>query len=503
MAAHELTRGGLLARNVALNLGGWALPALAALLAVPILVRSLGDARFGVLALAWTLLGYFSVLDLGLGRAVTHAVADRAGAGREREIGGVVRASLALLVPIGLVAALLLFVLAPWLARDILRMEGELLGETVASFRMLSLALPFVGAAAAARGVLEARQLFGAVNAVRVPHGLIVFLGPVLVLPFSRSLVPAVAILAISRVTMFVAFAALALRAAPQLRDDAGTGRSDLGALLRFGGWMTVSNVVSPLMNTFDRFVVAAVIGVSVVTYYAAPSELVTKLWLFTAAIHPVFFAALATTGARDAERSVMLLDRMLRMTFAALFLPALLLVLLAPDVLRLWLGPAFALESTAVLQVLAVAVFVNTLGQGGMTCIHALGRPDLTGKYHLAELPLYALALWFLLPRYGITGVAVAWAGRAAVDAWLLLFTCPVLLPASRRVISRTLVWLLAALVALGLAALLSESGARVAVALAAVPLWMLCVWRWLLTPAERQAPLRLVSAAWRPERA
>src|SRR6185295_477413 len=76
-----LTSGTLLARNVLLNLVGWVLPALVALVAVPILVRGLGDARFGVLALAWTAIGYFSLFDLGIGRALTHAVADRIGGG--------------------------------------------------------------------------------------------------------------------------------------------------------------------------------------------------------------------------------------------------------------------------------------------------------------------------------------------------------------------------------------------------------------------------------------
>nr|MDQ6925886.1 hypothetical protein [Candidatus Eremiobacteraeota bacterium] len=71
----ELTRSRLLARNVGLNLAGWLLPALSALVAFPVLLHSMGAERFGLLSLAWTIVGYFSAFDLGIGRALTQALA--------------------------------------------------------------------------------------------------------------------------------------------------------------------------------------------------------------------------------------------------------------------------------------------------------------------------------------------------------------------------------------------------------------------------------------------
>ena len=58
---------------------GWVLPALVALAALPALLRSMGAERFGVLSLAWALVGYFSLFDLGIGRALTQALAERLG----------------------------------------------------------------------------------------------------------------------------------------------------------------------------------------------------------------------------------------------------------------------------------------------------------------------------------------------------------------------------------------------------------------------------------------
>src|SRR5437667_12210334 len=72
----NLTSGRVLARNTVWNLSGQLLPMIVAVITVPLLVRGLGVARFGVLSLSYVLIGYFSLFDLGIGRALTKLVAD-------------------------------------------------------------------------------------------------------------------------------------------------------------------------------------------------------------------------------------------------------------------------------------------------------------------------------------------------------------------------------------------------------------------------------------------
>src|SRR2546423_7173949 len=62
--------------NAIWNFGGLMAQSLAALVCMPFLVRYLGTSRVGLLSLIWVLIGYFSLLDLGLGPAVTKTVAE-------------------------------------------------------------------------------------------------------------------------------------------------------------------------------------------------------------------------------------------------------------------------------------------------------------------------------------------------------------------------------------------------------------------------------------------
>src|SRR5882672_3000887 len=82
----HLTSGRLLARNTVWNLVGSGAPMIVAVVCIPILIRGLGKDRFGVLTLAWALIGYASLFDIGLGRALTQLVAKKLGSGEDHEI---------------------------------------------------------------------------------------------------------------------------------------------------------------------------------------------------------------------------------------------------------------------------------------------------------------------------------------------------------------------------------------------------------------------------------
>src|SRR5204862_198375 len=82
-------------RNTVWNLGSLATPMLVALVTIPALIRALGSDRFGILALAWMLIGYCSLFDLGLGRALTKLISE--GAENHSELAGAVWTALALM----------------------------------------------------------------------------------------------------------------------------------------------------------------------------------------------------------------------------------------------------------------------------------------------------------------------------------------------------------------------------------------------------------------------
>jgi O-antigen/teichoic acid export membrane protein len=176
-------------------------------------------------------------------------------------------------------------------------------------------------------------------------------------------------------------------------------------------------------MAYVDRFLIGSLISLAAVAYYATSYEVATKLLILPAAVVSVLFPAFSTALVSDRKKAGELFRYSLRLIMMSLFPLSLTIVLLAKDGLAFWLGLEFATKSFAALQWLAVGAFTNGVAFVPFCFLQASGRPDLTGKLNLLELPIYLVALWYFTAHYGIIGAALAWALRVTVDCVLLLW--------------------------------------------------------------------------------
>jgi O-antigen/teichoic acid export membrane protein len=478
----------LLARNVLWNLLGQVAPLGAAIIAIPVLIRALGTDRFGILTIAWVVIGYFSLFDLGLGRALTQLVARELGTPRGRDAAyAVVWTSLALMLALGLVGGLALAALGSWLVHDMLRIPPSLQDESQVAFYLLATTVPVVITASGLRGLLEAHQRFGLSNAIRAPLGISNFIGPLLVLPFSSSMVSVVLVLVLSRVLTWLAYLLACFHVMPVLRKGFTFEQSAVWPLLRFGGWITVSNIVGPIMVYVDRLLIGALKSVAAVAYFATPYEMVTRLWVIPGAMAGVLFPAFSTSFVQDRSRTASLFGRGVKYVFLILFPVTLIIVTFAHEGLALWLGRDFAHHSTRVLQWLAVGMFVNSLAQIAFALVQGAGRADLTAKLHLVELPFYLIGLWALLTTLGIEGAAIAWAARALVDMLLLFTVAYRLLPRSVASPLPVAGPALSALATLGLAISPMSFGVKGPFVFVTLLAFASAAWFWILSPEER----------------
>jgi len=198
---------------------------------------------------------------------------------------------------------------------------------------------------------------------------------------------------------------------------DAAAARTLLG----LGAWMTVSNVISPLMVNIDRFFVAAFLSIAAVAYYATPFEAVTKLLIIPSAIAAVLFPAFAAASVSNPERLRALYRRGLTIVLLAMYPLAFIVIAFAPELLRLWLGDTFARESATSLRWVALGVLSNSLAALPFALLQGVGRSDLTAKIHLIEFPIYLVLMVWLIRHYGINGAAIAWCIRTTLDLGLL----------------------------------------------------------------------------------
>ncbi|HLY97450.1 MAG TPA: flippase [Candidatus Angelobacter sp.] len=483
----SLTSSRLLAGNTVWNLFGQLLPTVVGVVAVPPLVRGLGVERFGILSLAWVVIGYFSFLDLGTGRALTKLVADKLGARQEESIPPLVWTSLLFMAGLGLFGTAVALLISPWMVHRALRIPGALQSEALKGLYLLAISMPLVTLTSGLRGILEAQQRFRILTLIRIPISILSFAGPLIMLPFSHSMVAIIGVLVAVRIAGCIAHFLACFHTMPALRWNFSLQRDVIAPMVRFGGWMTVTNVIGPVMTYLDRFFVGGLLSVSAISFYTIPFDAVIRLTIIPNGITGVLFPAFAVSLVQDRDRTSLLITRGIKSIFLAVFPVVLIISVLAPEGLQLWLGPSFSQTGAPVLRWLAAGVLVNAIAYVPFVLIQSAGRPDIIAKVEAIQVPLYLIALWFLTKRFGIEGTAITWTARIILDAIFLFFFSERLFPHKPGFLLKLGSTTAGALGLLGLATVhgsLTMKGSFLAVSLLG---FGVTAWLWALAPSER----------------
>ena len=115
-----------IADNTMLNFFSRALLIPIGLISIPAIVNGMGPERFGLFSLAWVLLSYFSILDLGFSQAITKFIATEINQNRHHNITQIFWTATLVLTLFGLILCVTLLILTPWIVSDVLKTPNQL-----------------------------------------------------------------------------------------------------------------------------------------------------------------------------------------------------------------------------------------------------------------------------------------------------------------------------------------------------------------------------------------
>jgi O-antigen/teichoic acid export membrane protein len=388
---------------------GYILPILVGIATTPLLINGLGKERFGILALIWMIIGYFSIFDLGLGRALTQLVAERIGKGNLEDVPSVFWTATLLMLLLGLLGSITLTILSPWLIYSVLKIPPYLQQETLKACLLLACSLPIITSSTGFIGFLSAFQKYELINLIKIPLGILMFMGPLGVINYKQDLfIIAIVLLSIRFCSWIYSFI-WCVRIFPQLGPSIKFSREQIANLIGFG----------------SCFVIGTFSSMTAVTYYVTPYDAITKLWIIPTAIVNVLFPEFSTRHAAGNIESKSLLRNSIKYSIILIFPIGIIIISQADLLLYLWLGSDFSKKSNLILQILTISVCINSLAYFPFTFLQGIGKPKVTAKIHILEFPIYFITLLIFMKYWGIHGAALAWLLRGILDNILLFFTC------------------------------------------------------------------------------
>lgn len=414
------------ARHVVWNLLGFMVPAGVALLVVPILARRLDPDRLALLALLWSGISFYALLDLGVGRALALRVTASLATGRDDAVGPLIWNAGWLAWFGGTPLALLGVLSAPWLTGRLdLASPGAALDATVV-IRWLAIALPLVVHGVLLRAAFEGARRYALVNLLRAPVMLASYLAPLGVVALGGGVVAMAQVIVATRLVYLLGQLVLLDRLAPDTRRPRRLDLRVVRDLVGSGAWIMASALISPLLLQGDRLLLPLVVPLSDFGWYATVAEGAMRLWMLTGALQPVLFTRLVTAAAEEGPPPAEVVRWSVRATVGFLVPPSVVLLLAADPLLRWWLGPVFDPRAVWAIGLVLVGVVAGGFSQVAYAVLQSHDQARAVALLHLFQLPILAVILVGGSVWFGVLGAAAAWSARLIVDAvltWRLVF--------------------------------------------------------------------------------
>jgi O-antigen/teichoic acid export membrane protein len=405
-------------RNIGFNLVGALVPLIVTLFTVPIYLRLVGAERYGVVLVAWSLLGYFGFLDFGISRATTNALAKLVHINERRTIERVFWSSLLINGCLGLAGALMFYGLGSLLFLHVMKIGPEIRDETLASMPYIAAMLPMALMLGVGVGTAEANERFGILNLIQTTGILLGQTLPLLaVLHWGPSLKLIIPVMLAVRAFTFIAVTLYAMWSA-RIPWKPVFDFQILKPLLSFGGWVTVTNLIGPIMTNIDQFVIGAIRSVAMVPFYAVPLNIVTRTQIIPATLTRTLFPIFSRVEKQEGDNIMRSTLNHLSTIMTPICCGG---ILLGAPFLQLWIGPEMVAKGGPVFRMLCIGAFANSLGYIIFSALQGQGRPRAVATIHACEVLPYVVLMWFMVHTYGIFGSAVAWTVRMIVDTCLL----------------------------------------------------------------------------------
>jgi len=398
----------LTVKNIGSTLIGQTWTSLLGLLTLPVIVRGFGAEAYGLLSLSLSVVGVASLCDLGIGRALSKYVAEDGDGDSFGRTNRNIHSALSMTLSLAAVSTAAFALATPFLVSTVFHVRDSLAADARLVFLFTAAAVPAVLVRILLDGILVGKQRIAMLSGVNAAAAT------------AKIAVAFTTALSSSPVHFLVlGYCAISYLHAAALGWLCFRGRSPVATLglawnfdlirelLRLGSLSTVASGMSYVFYYLDRWVIAAILPMSVLGYYTVAFDIASRQQYITNAIGQAFFPVFSRSARLSREALTASYLQASKMTFVATTGLAVVLAGFAEPLLTCWISPEMGANASLLLKILSIGMVLSCYFNLPATAMLAgSGRPEV----------IAVQVAWAAVLHLAISMATIRWLGAAGV---------------------------------------------------------------------------------------
>ena len=417
-------------KNSLWNVGLLVYTSLLFLVTTPFYIRFLGSEHFGLYMLLLAMIGPFSLVGLGVGRATIKFVAECEGRKDRKTSADFIASTLFFNIMVGLVGAVVIFALARLFATSVFKIGLEDQALFQKTLYWLAVRWFVAQVTATFSGVIQALQRYDVTAKLQGTTQTAIALSGLAALAYGGSLLTLVQIQTVLTLLAGIGWYLVCrsmmggVRLLPRLHIET------LRKTIDFGFYTTMASLGGLMTQCSDRYLLGIFVGPVAIGYYSVCWGVLEKLFSVIYNGSVVLFPAVSRfqgEGDQVAIERIFIAGTLISIVVGSFFFVP--LFVLSGDLLNLWLGPEYWTNAGAVLMVLALVGLANSVNIVPSMFLLGIGKTRWValkaGVYGAMTLGVALI----LIPRFGLRGAAWGLGTGVFVYLGFVYLTCKYLL--------------------------------------------------------------------------
>lgn len=411
--------------NMITSGGGFILPIMINFFITPILLRFLGEERYGLQSLMLVISGYFAIMDLGIDIPITKYLAEDHAKNDKISVGRLLNTTFVIYTVVGFLGAGIIFIMRDLLADSIFKISPDLRHDAVIVFVLSGVGFALNTISSWGRACLNGLQRYDIANIIRVVTMLFSSVIGLVAVYFGYGVIGFVAIRVIGYALSALFCLYYPFIVIPYYKFRPCLDISIIKRVAPYLGMGLILRASGFVVTGLDRTFLGMWTGVASVAVYSVIWNVITPTIGLMNSVFNFFFpltSELHASGDMERLRKIFLKTSKFQSAVVLLIFP--LLMIFGDIFLRLWVGDSIADQARYLLPMLIVCSMVGNLALGLVNEVAVgMGKVRAFTVYNMLKAGVLAVSLAIFIYLFGLTGAGIAYLITSVVEILFSFF--------------------------------------------------------------------------------
>ncbi|MEG8988153.1 oligosaccharide flippase family protein [Ignavibacteria bacterium 4148-Me] len=403
-------------RNSFYNTISWVINIVLGIITVPLFLDKLGNELYGVYILIIGLVGYYSLVDMGLGQAIIKYVAEYNAKDEIESIFYSIASSFIFNIITGAFSSIIIFILSEHIV-NLLNISLIYRTESLLSIKIISIGFLFSLLSSNFASIFQGLQNYKITSMVNTLINILIYIIAILGLYSGKGLLFVITIYTALNIVSFFIYFTIFTYYYPKWLINFKIKWKYIKNLFSFSVYFFLSKILNIVNGYVIQFIISTLLSPVAVTYYAVPRKFTNSASAFLGNLVSALVPKVSELNSK--KDIVNLIDKywITNKTISLISFPIFFaLIVFSKDILKLWVGEELANKTYIILIVLSLQTYIGVLTIVPNNYLLGLGRTKVQSIFSIITL-LFTLSI---VPLFTI------WKGVIGTVFGLLVCTFP-----------------------------------------------------------------------------